>query len=169
MEPLGGSLGGNFLLLLAGPQQFIALRTAERCPMRQPTHLSNVFWLSPAGPLGLVGDLQKVLPGILSDTFRAYLTEHGIQHIAKDVLADNQLGLVDSEIGRIKRRMFQRMAADNEGRDGEPDWHPYFAEAVRWAYENGVTTGTSATTFSPDQLVTRVQFAAFLSRYDSLG
>ena len=49
------------------------------------------------------------------------------------------------------------------------DLSRYFAEAVRWAYENGVTTGTSATTFSPDQLVTRVQFAAFLSRYYSLG
>ncbi len=49
------------------------------------------------------------------------------------------------------------------------DLSRYFAEAVRWAYENGVTTGTAATTFSPDQLVTRVQFAAFLSRLDSLS
>lgn len=49
------------------------------------------------------------------------------------------------------------------------DLSRYFAEAVRWAYENGVTTGTSETTFSPDQQVTRVQFAAFLSRYDSLN
>tara|TARA_Y100001936_G_C15935295_1_gene591665 strand:- start:336 stop:749 length:414 start_codon:yes stop_codon:yes gene_type:complete len=49
------------------------------------------------------------------------------------------------------------------------DLSRYFAEAVRWAYENGVTTGTSATTFAPDQQVTRVQFAAFLSRYDALN
>ena len=45
----------------------------------------------------------------------------------------------------------------------------YFTEPVRWAYANGVTTGTSATTFAPNQLVTRVQFAAFLSRFDGLS
>ena len=44
----------------------------------------------------------------------------------------------------------------------------YYTEPVRWAYENGVTLGTTPTTFTPDQAVTRVQFAAFLSRYDNL-
>lgn len=44
----------------------------------------------------------------------------------------------------------------------------YYTDPVRWALESGVTTGTSATTFAPNQAVTRVQFAAFLSRYDDL-
>ena len=42
------------------------------------------------------------------------------------------------------------------------------SDPIRWAFETGVTTGTSATTFSPNKAVTRVQFAAFLSRYDNL-
>ena len=42
------------------------------------------------------------------------------------------------------------------------DW---YAPAVLWAYQNGVTTGTSATTFSPDALVTREQVAVFLYRF----
>ena len=41
----------------------------------------------------------------------------------------------------------------------------WYADAVLWAYQSGVTTGTSATTFSPDGLVTREQVAVFLYRY----
>ena len=41
----------------------------------------------------------------------------------------------------------------------------WYADAVMWAYENGVTTGTSATTFSPNAPVTREQVAVFLYRY----
>ncbi len=44
----------------------------------------------------------------------------------------------------------------------------WFTDPVRWAFENGITNGTSPTTFAPGQAVTRVQFAAFLSRYDNL-
>ncbi len=41
----------------------------------------------------------------------------------------------------------------------------WYTDAILWAYQNGVTTGTSATTFSPDALVTREQVAVFLYRY----
>ncbi len=41
----------------------------------------------------------------------------------------------------------------------------WYADAVIWAYENGVTTGSSATTFSPNALVTREQVAVFLYRF----
>ena len=44
----------------------------------------------------------------------------------------------------------------------------WFTDPVRWAFENGITNGTSPTTFAPGQAVTRIQFAAFLSRYDNL-
>ena len=40
----------------------------------------------------------------------------------------------------------------------------YYAEAVRWAVDNGVTSGTSATTFSPAASVTRAQAVTFLWR-----
>lgn len=55
-------------------------------------------------------------------------------------------------------------------------WHPpgeatpfrdvprsaWFHDTVAWAYANGVTVGTSPTTFHPNRRVTRVEFAAFL-------
>ena len=40
----------------------------------------------------------------------------------------------------------------------------FYAEAVAWAKANNITTGTSAGTFSPAQVVTRAQMAAFLHR-----
>lgn len=40
----------------------------------------------------------------------------------------------------------------------------YYYNAVLWAVENGVTNGTSATTFSPDMAVSRAQMVTFLWR-----
>ena len=40
----------------------------------------------------------------------------------------------------------------------------YYAEAVRWAVSQGITAGTSATTFSPNATVTRGQTVTFLWR-----
>ena len=40
----------------------------------------------------------------------------------------------------------------------------YYYDAVLWAVEKGVTSGTSATTFSPDATVTRGQTVTFLHR-----
>lgn len=46
--------------------------------------------------------------------------------------------------------------------DVSPD--AYYYRAVLWAVGEGITTGTSATTFSPDATVTRGQVVAFLYR-----
>lgn len=40
----------------------------------------------------------------------------------------------------------------------------YYADAVSWAVENGITNGTSATTFGPDVSCTRAQMVTFLWR-----
>jgi N-acetylmuramoyl-L-alanine amidase/S-layer homology domain len=40
----------------------------------------------------------------------------------------------------------------------------FFAEAVAWLAETGITTGTSPTTFSPEDHITRGEMAAFLHR-----
>lgn len=44
------------------------------------------------------------------------------------------------------------------------DANAYYYDAVLWAIENGITAGTSATTFSPDATVTRGQTVTFLYR-----
>ena len=40
----------------------------------------------------------------------------------------------------------------------------YYEKAVAWAIENGITTGTTAATFSPDDTCTRAQAVTFLAR-----
>ena len=40
----------------------------------------------------------------------------------------------------------------------------YYADAVAWAVENGITLGTTSTTFSPEEPCTRAQIVTFLYR-----
>ncbi len=42
----------------------------------------------------------------------------------------------------------------------------YYAEAVKWMADEGITTGMKADLFGPDELVNRAQFATFLWRYE---
>ena len=44
------------------------------------------------------------------------------------------------------------------------DANAYYAKAVAWAVENGITNGTSDTTFSPAAVCTRAQIVTFLCR-----
>ena len=53
---------------------------------------------------------------------------------------------------------------ENPFGDVQPD--AYYYKAVLWAVEKGITTGTSATTFRPDQTCTRGQIVTFLWRYN---
>ena len=53
-------------------------------------------------------------------------------------------------------------AEDNPFRDVSEN--AYYYDAVQWAVENGITTGTSANTFSPDESCTRAQVVTFLWR-----
>ena len=53
---------------------------------------------------------------------------------------------------------------DNPFTDVKED--AYYYQAVLWAAENGITAGTSATTFSPDEGCTRAQVVTFLWRME---
>lgn len=44
----------------------------------------------------------------------------------------------------------------------------YYYQAVSWAVQNGITAGTSATTFSPSAACTRAQVVTFLFHYANL-
>jgi len=43
----------------------------------------------------------------------------------------------------------------------------FYAVAVEWAFENGITTGKSSSSFAPDDGVTRGESVTFLQRYDT--
>ena len=44
----------------------------------------------------------------------------------------------------------------------------YYAEAVQWAYENGITNGVDETHFAPDEICTRAQMITFLWRMSNM-
>ena len=71
-------------------------------------------------------------------------------------------------ISRVKldEAAVAQMRAEQAPVAGFSDVHAgdYFAEAVEWAKENGITGGTTSTTFSPDSSVTRAQAVTFLWR-----
>ena len=84
---------------------------------------------------------------------------------------------VDSEVAALGHDYGADGNAEKCSRCGEknPDYKPpvnfkdvkpgaYYADAVAWAVAKGVTTGTSATTFSPNDGCTRGQVVAFLWR-----
>ena len=54
--------------------------------------------------------------------------------------------------------------ASYEGNFTDVSWGTDYATAVAWAVSNGVTSGTSATTFSPNTTCTRGQIVTFLQR-----
>ena len=53
----------------------------------------------------------------------------------------------------------------NPFRDVNAVTHSSYYKAILWASQKGITSGTSATTFSPDQVCTRAQIVTFLYRY----
>ncbi len=55
-------------------------------------------------------------------------------------------------------------AAQSAGTFTDVSADSYYAKAVDWAVEKGITAGTSKTTFSPDQPCTRAQVVTFLWR-----
>ena len=61
-------------------------------------------------------------------------------------------------------RMQNQPEADGEMIFTDVKQDAYYAEAVLWAVEAGITNGTSATTFSPEDGCTRAQIVTFLWR-----
>ena len=77
----------------------------------------------------------------------------------------------DSNGGEVMRRTRTlsdimgavRPAYEEEPMDNTPS--PAHKAAVEWAVANGITNGTTATTFSPDNNCTRAQIVTFLWRF----
>ena len=74
----------------------------------------------------------------------------------------------------LTRAMMVQILYNKEGRPAATtNGNPYtdvpkdqwYYNAVQWAYENKITSGTSETTFEPNSEVTREQFARFMYNY----
>lgn len=74
--------------------------------------------------------------------------------------------LSETEEGTAVYKMFQQVRPEPFVFDDVTNSSKYYYEPVYWAYNQvpQITTGTSPTTFSPDETVTRAQFVTFLYR-----
>ena len=73
----------------------------------------------------------------------------------------------------VTRGQFVTLLARNENKDEvvtetpftDVDVNMYYAGPIKWAAENGITNGRTATTFEPDANCKRAEVVAFLYRY----
>lgn len=76
------------------------------------------------------------------------------------ITATSPNGAVETVTVTVEEKKFQSKFTDVQE-------DAYYAEAVKWAEQTGVTSGTSETTFSPDDTCVRSQIAQFL--YNAYG
>ena len=117
---------------------------------------------SPA-PNGTAKVPADVLPGSYCYDAVAWALENGITN----GLADGTFGVNNTcTRGQSVTFLYRAMGTAPTTVNGFTDVAAgdFYAEAVAWAVENGVTNGTSASTFSPNAGCTRAQIVTFLFR-----
>lgn len=103
---------------------------------------------------------QEVVPCTLTDV--RYTNEPGI-FVVKNFNGDDRYSVVKSS-GWTEPTVASNPGASAAGKFADVKTSDYFAEPVQWAVEKGITTGTSATSFSPNQNCTAAQILTFLWR-----
>ena len=117
---------------------------------------------SPA-PQGTATVPADVLPGSYSYNAVAWALENGITNgLADGTFGVNNTCTRGQSVTFLYRTMGTAPSTVNGFTDVAAD--SFCAGAVAWAVENGVTNGTSASTFSPNAGCTRAQIVTFLFR-----
>ena len=117
---------------------------------------------SPA-PKGAAAVPTDVIPGSYCYNAVAWALENGITNgMADGTFGVNNTCTRGQSVTFLHRALGTAPSAVNGFTDVAAD--SFCADAVAWAVENGVTNGTSATTFSPNNGCTRAQIVTFLYR-----
>ena len=93
-----------------------------------------------------------------------YLTAFGLMNGVAENLFDPDSPLTRAQFVTVLYRLSGEEAeSDHSFTDVVKD--SYYEDAVRWATENSIVKGVSATTFAPDEPITREQMATIFHRY----
>ncbi|MFQ5557774.1 MAG: SpoIID/LytB domain-containing protein [Acidimicrobiales bacterium] len=115
-------------------------------------------------PAILPGPFADVVVGSYNETAIAWMRQSGITNGVEPTLFAPERTITRAEAATMLWRFAGRPTATGANPfDDVPDW-AFFAPAVIWMSQWGITTGTSATEFSPADTLTRSQIAAFLWR-----
>ena len=114
-------------------------------------------------PKGTAAGMTDVAAGSYYEKAVAWAIENGITTGTADGLF-----APDATCTRAQGMTFL-FRASKASADGMPAFsdvatNAYYAEAVKWATDNGITTGTTSSTFSPGSGCTRAQIVTFLWR-----
>ena len=114
-------------------------------------------------PEGTAAGMTDVAAGSYYEKAVAWAIENGITTGTADGLF-----APDATCTRAQGMTFL-FRASKASADGMPAFsdvatNAYYAEAVKWATDNGITTGTTSSTFSPGSGCTRAQIVTFLWR-----
>lgn len=134
----------------------------------QPCNRSQIvtFLWRAAGspePKGTAAGMTDVVPGSYYAKAVAWAVENGITSgTAEGTFSPDATCTRAQAVTFLARAQNAKATGKTAFSDVPAD--SYFADAVAWAQANGVTTGTSETTFSPDSDCTRAQIVTFLYR-----
>ena len=118
----------------------------------------------PAGPEMPFTDLQ----GHWCADDAVFVYERGLMlGTAKDIFSPDET-LTRGMVVTMLYRLSDAPAVDAKAGFIDVPADAYYADAVNWAFANGITKGTSETTFAPNDAVTRQELAALLFRYAGL-
>lgn len=110
-------------------------------------------------------DFVDVLPGAFYYDAVRWAVENGITTGTTDTTFSPELGVSRAEaVTFLWRAAGSPEPQSTEHPFTDLDSSAYYYKAVLWAVETGVTKGTSADTFSPEQTVNRAQLVTFLAR-----
>ena len=114
-------------------------------------------------PKGAASGMSDVVPGSYYAKAVAWAVENGITTgTAEGTFSPDATCTRAQAVTFLARAQNAKATGKTAFSDVPAD--SYFADAVAWAQANGVTTGTSETTFSPDNDCTRAQIVTFLYR-----
>ena len=97
----------------------------------------------------------------------SWAVEHGITYGTSDTMFSPDITCTRGQIVTFLARLAGVKDTETESVFSDVKSTDYFAAAVKWAKDNGITMGTTATTFSPNADCTRGQIVTFLYRSDS--
>ena len=168
--------------------------TLPECTFTPPEGKEFAGWLAPNGKVFAAGaSVHDYNDCVLKATWKSTRCDGGAQcpgrnfsdmpdpswwsHAGLDYCVEHGIlsGVGDGRIdpsGLTTRAQFVQMLYSIEGKPKVSGALPFtdlpegwYRDAILWAYQTGVTSGTSDTTFGPYDPVTRAQVATFLMKY----
>lgn len=125
------------------------------------------LWRSAGKPQPASSDIPftDVLPGAYYTDAVLWAVEQGITQGMGDGSFGTEKSCTRAQVATFLWRAAGEPAAKSQSHSFADIKKDYYYDAVLWAVEQGITNGTSATTFEPGTICSRAQIVTFLYRY----